>query len=70
MKTEGKELNQEQISALFYAVNEKDITGKSIIEEVEPLQREFYNGNVEISGDCLVVRFLNGQIFKVAATAI
>lgn len=70
MKTKGKELNREQIDALFYAVNEKNITGKEIIEEIEPLIKEFYHGNVEISGDCLIIKFLNGQVFRLSANAI
>lgn len=70
MNEKGKTLTQEQISALFYAVNEKEITGKSVMEEVEPLLREFYNGSVEMCGDCLIVKFLNGRIFKLSATAV
>ena len=55
-------------SALYDALNEKEITGKSIIEETEPLIKEFFKGNVEISGDCLVISFLNGQKFRLSAT--
>lgn len=66
----NKKLTKEQISALFYAVNEKNITGKDIVEEIEPLLKEFYNGNAEFSGDCLIIKFLNGQTFKLSATAI
>ena len=69
MEKEAKILTQEQISALFYAVNEKNITGKDIVEEIEPLLREFYHGSVELSGDCLIIRFLNGQVFRLSATA-
>ncbi len=55
------------VKALKDAINEKGITGKSIVEEIEPLLKEVYRGSVEISGDCLIIRFLNGQVFKLSA---
>ena len=56
------------LKALQDAKNERGITGKSIVEEIEPLLKEVYRGKVEISGDCLIIRFLNGQVFKLSAT--
>lgn len=67
---ENKKLTQEQISALFCAVNEKNITGTDVAEEIEPLLKEFYHGNVEPNGDCLIIKFLNGQTFKLSATEV
>lgn len=69
MQEKCKKLTEEEISALFCAVNEKNITGKDVVEEIEPLLKEFYNGNVELGGDCLIIKFLNGQIFKLSVTA-
>ena len=66
----NQKLTQEEITALFCAVNEKNITGKDVAEEIEPLLKEFYHGNVELNGNCLIIKFLNGQTFKLTVNAV
>lgn len=70
MSDKENKLTQEQISALFCAVNEKNITAKSIMQEIQPLVDDYFHCRSEIADDCLILRFLNEQVFRLSATEV
>lgn len=48
------------------AVNEEGITPLQLLQEIEPLLKEYFIGNFEIKDSALNMTFLNGQAFKLA----
>ena len=48
----------------LFAVNEKNITPIQLIQEIEPLLKEYFVGDFEIVNNSLKLNFKNGQIFK------
>ena len=46
-----------------FAVNEI-ITPLQLLQEIEPLLKEYFIGNFEIENNALNLRFKNGQTFK------
>lgn len=65
-----EKLTQKQVSALFCAANEKNITGKSVLQEIQPLLEDYFSISVEIREDGMIMKFLNGQTFRISATEI
>ena len=48
----------------LFAVNEKIITPIQLLQEIEPLLKEYFVGDLEIENNALKLNFKNGQIFK------
>jgi len=67
MEEKNKTLSQEQIAALFCAANEKNITSKSVLEEIEPLLEYYFNCDYELHANRLTLTFLNGQTVSLTA---
>lgn len=46
------------------AVEEKEFTGYSLLEELFPLLNDYFECETELRSDDLVMRFYNGQKFR------
>ena len=46
------------------AINEKNITPLQLLQEIEPLLKEYFIGDFEIKDNALNMTFKNGQTFK------
>lgn len=50
-------------------MNSETISTQEILEEIAPLLKEFFVATCRKSGDCIEMRFLNGQMFRILVTA-
>ena len=46
------------------AVNEENITPLQLLQEIQPLLKEYFIGDFEIEDNALNMTFKNGQTFK------
>lgn len=59
----GKQ-SEEEIAAKSAAIKEEKICANDIIEEIEPLFREYFVGNFTFEDGELGLSFYNGQRFR------
>lgn len=62
MEKQSKKNTAENLSA----ANEEKITPLQLLQEIQPLLKEYFIGDYEIQNNALKMTFLNGQIFKLA----
>ena len=48
----------------LFAVREKNTTPVQLLQEIEPLLKEYFIGDFEVKENALNMSFLNGQKFK------
>ena len=48
----------------LFAVKEKNISPIQLLQEIEPLLKEYFIGEFEIENNALSMKFKNGQTFK------
>ncbi len=70
METQTRKLMQEKISQLFCAVNEKNITADSLMQEIQPLLQDYFMGEFICEGKDIKATFLNGQRFVFSVTSV
>lgn len=46
------------------AVNEQTIYAKDLLEEIEPLFREYFIGGFDLTAEAIILNFRNGQKFR------
>lgn len=56
--------NEKNTASEFDAVNEKRITPLQLLQEVQPLLKEYFIGGFEICENAIKLSFKNGQNFK------
>lgn len=61
---------QKNTAAETAAINEENIKGLDILQELEPLLKEYFIGDFEIKGNTLNLKFKNGQSFRLAACEV
>ena len=60
MSKEGKKNTANGV----FAENEVNITPIKLLQEIEPLLKEYFIGSFEIKNNALSLNFKNGQYFK------
>ena len=58
------EKHKKNTEACFAAVFEETITPLKLLEEIQPLLKEYFIGNFKIEHNAINIRFLNGQKFR------
>ena len=58
---------QDKINTAYkkYAANEGIITPLQLLQEIEPLLKEYFIGDFEIENNSIKMHFENGQTFKI-----
>lgn len=62
MEKQNKKNSAENLSA----ENEGNITPLQLLQEIQPLLKEYFIGDFEIQNNALKMTFLNGQIFELS----
>ena len=57
-------------SANQLAAAEKQFNSRSLLEEIEPLLKEYFIGGFKLDGEAIIVDFKNGQKFRLTAEEI
>ena len=52
------------------AVNEGTICAKELLEEIEPLLREYFIGGFELTAEAIILNFKNGQKFRLTVEEV
>ena len=65
-----KELNQVTYEELARLEAEKEArcTAESVAQEIEPLIREYFYGDIEREGNTVNLKLLNGQTFRITCS--
>ncbi len=66
MKNIERTLTQDELNAK----KEPKITAFSLLEEILPLLKEYFIGEIESGDNCLIYSLPNGQKFRIAAEQI
>lgn len=64
------EKNTIEKTANQMAAAEKQFDAKSLLEEIEPLLREYFIGGFELNSEAIILNFKNGQIFRLTIEEI
>lgn len=55
---------EKNTAAELAAVNEETITPIQLLQEIEPLLKEYFIGDFEIKDNCIRMSFKNGDIYN------
>ena len=58
------EKNKKNTVACLAAINEESISPLQLLQEIQPLLKEYFIGNFKIENNAIKMRFLNGDKFN------
>ena len=64
-----KKLREESV-AYEELKNEPPFKGEELVEEIQPLLDDYFEGEFEFNGKVVVCKFANGQVFHLKAEEI
>ncbi len=56
--------NEKDTMVTFSALCEKNITPLQLLQEIQPLLKEYFIGNFKIENSAITMRFFNGNKFR------
>ena len=70
MKRTNEELNEKLNTVYKEAKGEERVSAESLLQEIEPLIREYFIGEVILENNEIKINLLNGQKFKMTLNEI
>ena len=69
-KIQKEEQTQKKTSVFLAEVGKEVIKPIDLLQEIEPLLREYFVGDFQIVDNAIIMRFVNGQKFRLIAEEI